>query len=1075
VSQTPRRFTHSGGFHFRTPLLPFDAFLAWGADLAAPQAAGEWLEAAVARDRETQRARLRTLVSCREFRDALFVASPDLDEAFDTWIADPESERGQRIERALVKYVARAAGRATPFGLFAGTSVGRIGGATDLVLDARARSVRHSRLDMDYLFALAGALTSDPVRRAGFTWKPNSSLYESAGHLRYVESRLAGEERTHHLVAVESSCALTATLSRAAGGASAADLAAALVDPDVSRAEADEFIADLIDSQILVPELGLVVTGDEPTRALAARLAGGATRDVADALTRADAALAAIDADGLGAAPSRYRAIAAELGALPATPEIKRLFQVDLVKRSPDARLGGAVLDELTLGVDLICRLAPQAVSSQLATFKDAFRDRYEAREVRLVDALDEESGVGFPAYGSEGSDGAPLIQGLPPFPDEPATAVWDTRERWLLDAHGRAVASGAQEIRLGDRDVEALAHPAPPPLPDAFAVMARVAAVSPGACATGEFRVRIGGLVGASGAVFLGRFCYADPDVRRLVEDHVRCEEALQPDASFAEIVHLPEGRIGNILLRPSVREYEIEFLGESGAPAARRMPITDLLVSLRGDTLVVRSSRLNRRIIPRLTAAHDYSLRSLGLYQFLCALQSDGCASRASWSWGPLDSAPFLPRVTHGRLVLSPAIWNLGKEELKRLGEKSAAARFDAVQALRRGRALPRFVVLAADDNELPLDLDAALSVESFVHLVKGRGEARLEEMLPGPDELCAHGPEGRFVHEIVVPFVQTKAPQRAEVRLKPDATVSGAGLTTVPRSFPPGSEWLYAKLYAGVVTADRVLLDAIAPLAEAAVASGAADRWFFIRYADPREHLRVRFHGDPARLREDVLPTLLAIGSSQLAAGRVWRVQLDTYEREIERYGGPAGIELAEQLFCADSDAVVEILRLLDPGDEGNDERWRIVLVGLDTLLSDFGFDLSQKQEIVRRARHAYGVEQREDTVLRHALGDRHRIFGREIATLLSVQPDEDHSLAPGVAVLRRRSERLAPIVAELRARERDGRLSPGVTELAGSVMHMHAIRALRTAAKRHEIVMYELLLRAYLERSLKTSNF
>ena len=815
-----------------------------------------------------------------------------------------------------------------------------------------------------------------------------------------------------------------------------------------------------------MPELGLVVTGDEPTRAFASRLAVcAATRDVADALTMADAALAAIDTDGLGAAPSRYRAIATELGALPATPEIKRLFQVDLVKRSPDARLGGAVLDELTRAVDVVRRLVPQALPSQLAAFKDAFRERYEASEVRLVDALDEESGIGFPAYGSDGSDGAPLIQGLPPVLDDPATAVWATRERWLLEALGRAVASGAQEIRLGDRDLEALTHASPPPMPDAFAVMARLAAGTSDALATGDFRVRISGLTGPSGAVFLGRFCYADPDVRRLVEDHLRCEEALQPDAVFAEIVHLPEGRIGNILLRPSVREYEIEFLGESGAPAERRIPITDLLVSLQGDTLVIRSSRLKRRIIPRLTTAHNYSLRSLGLYQFLCALQSDGHVSRPSWTWGPLDSAPFLPRVTHGRLVLSPAIWNLGKEDLKQLGEKTAAARFSAVQALRRARALPRFIVLADYDNELPVDLDAALSVESFAHLVKARDQARLEEMWPAPDQLCARGPEGRYVHEVVVPFVQTKAPQREAAPV--------VAVPAVARTFPPDSEWLYAKLYTGAVTADHVLLECVAPLAEAAVASGAADRWFFIRYGDPREHLRVRFHGDPRRLREDVLPPLLAIGSSQLARGAVWKVQLDTYEREIERYGGPAGIELAEQLFCADSDAAVEVLRLLAPGDEGNEERWRICLLGLDALLSDFGFDLAQKHEVVAGARKAYGVGQREDAALRHALGERHRKVGREIASLLLLQPDDEHPIAPGVAVLRRRSERLAPIVAELRAREHAGRLSPGLAELAPSYMHMHAIRIFRAAAKRHEIVMYEILARLYRQRARRAS--
>src|SRR5262245_50075521 len=227
---------HAGGFHLRTPLLPFDVFLALGG-----------------RDPAGARARLRAHVESREFRDALFVASPDLDEALEIWLADPESDRGQRAERALVKYFSRAAGRATPFGLFAGTSVGRIGEATDLALDATGRGVRHSRLDMDYLFALSDALARDPVGRAGFSWKPNSSLYESAGDLRYIETRVAGKERTYHLVAVESSEALKTILSRAAAGATAADLAAAIVTSDLSRPEADEFVADLIDSQIIVP------------------------------------------------------------------------------------------------------------------------------------------------------------------------------------------------------------------------------------------------------------------------------------------------------------------------------------------------------------------------------------------------------------------------------------------------------------------------------------------------------------------------------------------------------------------------------------------------------------------------------------------------------------------------------------------------------------------------------------------------------------------------------------------------------------------------------------------------------
>ena len=36
-----------------------------------------------------------------EVRDAIFVASPDLDDAIAGWEADPDSEKGQRAERAL--------------------------------------------------------------------------------------------------------------------------------------------------------------------------------------------------------------------------------------------------------------------------------------------------------------------------------------------------------------------------------------------------------------------------------------------------------------------------------------------------------------------------------------------------------------------------------------------------------------------------------------------------------------------------------------------------------------------------------------------------------------------------------------------------------------------------------------------------------------------------------------------------------------------------------------------------------------------------------------------------------------
>src|SRR5262249_20995910 len=154
------------------------------------------------------------------------------------------------------------------------------------------------------------------------------------------------------------------------------------------------------------------------------------------------------------------------------------------------------------------------------------------------------------------------------------------------------------------------------------------------------------GGAFGPSGGRLLGRFCHADPRLQPFVEQHVRDEEALQPDAVFAEVVHLPEGRLGNILARPVLRAYEIPYLGSAGVPRGRHIPRTDLRVSVAGEQILLRSARLGRRVIPRLTSAHNYH-QSSGIYGFLCALQAHGTAGDLGWDWRPLRDAPFLPRV--------------------------------------------------------------------------------------------------------------------------------------------------------------------------------------------------------------------------------------------------------------------------------------------------------------------------------------------------------------------------------------------------------------------------------------------
>src|SRR5262249_4447016 len=114
----------AGFFLLRTPLLAIGELASWADGLEAaalgPEAGGEPLERALDADRGRLRARLDDLLARPEVAEALWTASPGLAGELDSWRRAPEGEAGQKIERALARYLARMTARPTPRALFAG-------------------------------------------------------------------------------------------------------------------------------------------------------------------------------------------------------------------------------------------------------------------------------------------------------------------------------------------------------------------------------------------------------------------------------------------------------------------------------------------------------------------------------------------------------------------------------------------------------------------------------------------------------------------------------------------------------------------------------------------------------------------------------------------------------------------------------------------------------------------------------------------------------------------------------------------------------------------------------------------
>ncbi|MGQ0505265.1 MAG: lantibiotic dehydratase, partial [Myxococcaceae bacterium] len=191
--------------------------------------------------------------------------------------------------------------------------------------------------------------------------------------------------------------------------------------------------------------------------------------------------------------------------------------------------------------------------STALDAFRAAFSVRYGDQEVPLLEVLDEELGIGLGHFPPR--LGLPSLVADLPLPPFPVKSVDE-----------------------------------PPDLPDAFALRAVLSA-------KGELRL-LDGVIGPSGARAFGRFCRASPELDAGVRVHLRHEESLAPDVVFVEVVHLPAPKGADVVTRPVLREYELPYLGRSGAPADKQLSLEDLVVRMRDGWIQLWSKRLAKEV---------------------------------------------------------------------------------------------------------------------------------------------------------------------------------------------------------------------------------------------------------------------------------------------------------------------------------------------------------------------------------------------------------------------------------------------------------------------------------------------
>ena len=1014
-------------------------------------------------------------------REAIYLSSPSLHDALIQWITNgvesPKEE--EKLKISFLKYLYRMSFRATPFGLMAGVSIGKFEPKTQIEFAQNHQNQRHTRLDMGLIGNFALQLAKTPEIKPHLKFLPNPTLYQVGDYLRYLEYRLQEKGRTLHLVDVEHSEFIQLVLQHAQKGAKMDVLAKLLVDEETTLEEACEFIEALIDSQLLLSELEPSVTGEEFLGKLIKILQTIPGQQVlTESLAQVFQQMQTIDGQLLGIDVEHYQQIQQTMvslvGKTQNTAQVKagELFQVDMQQTAIHNTLHPKVAEEIAEAVEWLMLIRGASPNLDLESFKVDFRQKYEQQAVPLLQALDNEEGLGYPLKHQDSADFTPLVDDLVLVKNGKSSNTALELSNWthyIERKYYEALHQGQTNLELSKAELASLfTRPEDIRLAPTFCFLGNLLATSPEAVDRGDFQVAVTSAGGASVGKMLGRFCYEGEPLTDLLKQTFEKEQAAYPEAIFAEIVHLPMARVGNVLQRAVLRDYEIPIMATPAVDDAHTIALDDLWLKMHEDRLILFSKKLGKEVIPRLSSAHNYEMKSVPVYYFLCDLQTQ-FANGVTWSWLHLDGADWLPRVTLGKAILSKARWKVKAEDLKPIREAADDQKVAKMQALRERLNIPTQITTVFRDNKLPLDLSQLWPIKVLLSVYKPSQNAFLEELLFSEQNLLTQGPEGKggYTNELVVPFHYTTEAHQGSQPLVFDLNDD-----PITREFALGSEWFYIKIYCGAKIADQMLTQVIKPVADQLLSEQVIEEWFFLRYIDPKSHLRVRFKGR-GMFYAQVIALLHQALEPYVTTGLVSNFHTDTYVREVERYGA-ATMELSEKLFCYDSQATAQILTLFE-GEEIEEYRWLLALRGADAMMADFGLDLRQRCQLIENMKDNFARDFNfTDKSAKKQLSHKYREARSKIENVMVAAYDNSHPLAMAFDCLNQRSrnwkETIRAVQLKCQSQEDQDRLNT----LISSYIHMMVNRLLRSKQRIHEVVLYDFLFQHYRSTIARTKN-
>ncbi|WP_313269969.1 lantibiotic dehydratase [Sphingobacterium sp.] len=988
------------------------------------------------------------LLSESQILDSIFIASEEFHSQLKAAMSSPFNQKTRDLLPTLYKYIGRMTIRPTPFGLFSAISLAAVSNAnTKLILSDKF--VSKFRPDLSVLDLINKTLIKDLASLGSLCLYPNTTISTKKDYLTYIDFDDKTESRSFTWSRIKYNPLINIVLDICKEGMSHLNIIEKLVDLGIPKEKSIQFVEELVGLKILILETEPITTANSPLNTLLKIESISFDTHLAKPISQLTNHIRQIQQKNTSLSIQEIINYEHLLQNKP-----KNLLQADLIRKIASGTIDVKFIHTITKELFELQDLFKLDSISDLDIFINKFSTKYGEQEIPLLDALDEDFGIGYGSKNEINDENCPLLDGLvenyDEVPQDKDRLIQNYFEKQYIKNNSQKNVFQIKEKNLKEYRIDKTTDK---PLPLGFYLLGNLLSIKDG-CGTDDLKFNLLTAGGVSSLPLLTRFSHLDTDLTNKLKKCAEAEEKLAGEAIIAEIVFFPEGKAGNILTRPSLYKYEIPIIGQAAVDQDHTILLNDLLLRIVNGRIELRSKRLNKVILPRLSSAHNFHY-SMTIYRFLCDLQRQDNPIYFVWDWGKKYNRTFLPRVEYKHLILSRAQWRIDRDIFDAINtyDDRQKANF-----LITSYGLPEKVLLVHGDNELMIDLRNDIGIKILLKELKKRDLMLYENIYDSFESPIIDSKGNMVTNEVIFPLLGDSL----AIKTKLYCTTS----KHIVRKFIPGSEWLYLKIYCGEKEGDNILIDQVKAFISTFTKEKLIQKWFFVRYYDPEPHIRIRF-----KLNKDIAKSYLKITTSVqnvlgklVMEGRISRIIFDTYERELERYG-PNNIENCERIFELESNILLNFLPIVK--QYGEHIRWKFAMASTNNLLSAFGFESQEKLNFLKTLNEGFYNEFNRYHKLKFTLDQNYRRNYKEISHFFNNTIYQDGRIK---AILEQHLLRLKSLHIQCLTSS-DYLLRP--REIVASLVHMLLNRIFYTQQREQEMVIYHFLCK-FLISEIKKSD-